>query len=176
MPTKPEGADGEDINDEDANDEDGEGRSREDPDPIIKLLPILTQLHSLLQECKFPAFWALYRSDELTTLRENYTVECVGFEDSIRDVVVRAVRAAFKRIGVDRLGLYLDLTGAHSCRSLLETLRLTDLTADDLPEYVSKLGWTFDSAANAVTIPPNPDNHVEATVVRENIQLQRKSP
>jgi translation initiation factor 3 subunit K len=70
-------------------------------------------MHNLLQQCRFPTFWALYRSDELETIRENYTVECVGFEDSIREVAVRAVKAAFKRIGSQRLGLYLNLEGPH---------------------------------------------------------------
>ena len=36
-------------------------------------------------------------------------MECNGFEDNVRDVVVRAVKAAFKRISVDRLCEYLDL-------------------------------------------------------------------
>jgi len=40
-------------------------------------------------------------------------VEVVGFEDSIRDVAVRAVKATFQRIGCKRLGSYLDLEGNH---------------------------------------------------------------
>lgn len=84
----------------------------DEPDPLPSLLPILTSLYNLLQQCRFPAFWALYRSDQVETLRDNYTVECVGFEDSVRQVVVRAVKAAFTRIGSERLGTYLDLTGA----------------------------------------------------------------
>lgn len=43
---------------------------------------------------------------------------------------------------------------------------------DELVDYVSKLGWTVD--ASVVSIPPNPDNQVEASVVRENIQLPRE--
>jgi translation initiation factor 3 subunit K len=83
----------------------------DEPDPLPALLPILTDLHTLLQQCKFPSFWTMYHSGDLETLRDNYTVECVGFEDSIRDVVVRAVKAAFTRIGSERLGSYLDLQG-----------------------------------------------------------------
>ena len=40
-------------------------------------------------------------------------------------------------------------------------------------EYVSGLGWTIDGSI--VTVPPNPDNQVEATVIRESVQLPRKS-
>jgi translation initiation factor 3 subunit K len=83
----------------------------DEPDPLPGLLPYLTNLHSLLQQCRFPAFWTLYRSDPLETLRDNYTVEVVGFEDSIRDVAVRAVKATFQKIGSKRLGSYLDLEG-----------------------------------------------------------------
>jgi hypothetical protein len=83
----------------------------DEPDPLPSLLPVLTGLHALLQQCKFPMFWSTYHSDDLETLRDNYTVECVGFEDAIREVAVRAVKAAFTKIGSERLGSYLDLQG-----------------------------------------------------------------
>lgn len=44
-------------------------------------------------------------------MREEYTVESVAFEDSVRKVVVRAVKAAFTRIGVKRLSSYFNLEG-----------------------------------------------------------------
>ena len=44
-------------------------------------------------------------------LREEYTVESVAFQDSVRKVVVRAVKAAFTRIGVKRLSGYFNLEG-----------------------------------------------------------------
>jgi translation initiation factor 3 subunit K len=83
----------------------------EEPDPLPSLLPYLINMHGLLQQCRFPAFWTLYRSDDLESLRDNYTVEVVGFEDSIREVAVRAVKATFQKIGSKRLGSYLDLEG-----------------------------------------------------------------
>ena len=83
----------------------------DEPDPLPELLPLLTSLHDHLLQCRFPAFWELYKSDDLQSLRENYTVECAGFEDSIRQVAVKAIKATFKRINVERLSNYLDLTG-----------------------------------------------------------------
>jgi translation initiation factor 3 subunit K len=83
----------------------------EEPDPLPALLPSLTELHALLQQCRFPRFWELYRSDDLELLRDNYTVEVAGFEESVRELVVRSVRATFKRIGGARLGSYLALGG-----------------------------------------------------------------
>jgi translation initiation factor 3 subunit K len=83
----------------------------DEPDPLPALLPVLKGLHDLLYRCRFPAFWEIYRSHQLENLRDNYTVECVGFEDAVRDVVIRAVKAAFTRIGTERLSSYLDLNG-----------------------------------------------------------------
>ena len=40
--------------------------------------------------------------------------------------------------------------------------------------YVEKLGWTINDSG-VVTVPPNPDNQIESTVVQENIQLPRTS-
>jgi translation initiation factor 3 subunit K len=84
---------------------------QDDQDSLPELLPYLVELSSCLHQCRFPAFWKLFCSDKLDWLRDNYTVECVGFEDSVREVVIRAVRAAFQKIGKERLGGYLDLEG-----------------------------------------------------------------
>lgn len=75
------------------------------------MLPILKGLHNLLYRCRFPAFWEIYHSEELETLRDNYTVECIGFENAVRQVVIRAVTTAFTKISTKRLGSYLDLSG-----------------------------------------------------------------
>lgn len=87
--------------------------NQDEPDPLPSLLPILKGLNALLYRCRFPAFWELYRSQQLEVLRDNYTVECVGFEDSVREVAIRAVQAAFTRIGTERLSSYLDLSGTY---------------------------------------------------------------
>jgi translation initiation factor 3 subunit K len=92
--------------------------SLDEPDPLPQLLPQLSSLHELLQQCKFPAFWAAYRSEEFQSLRENYTVEVAGFEDAVREVATRAVRATFRQIGRKRLGSYLDLDGTSNTTDL----------------------------------------------------------
>ncbi|KAJ4486344.1 armadillo-type protein [Lentinula aciculospora] len=126
----------------------------DEPDPLPSLLPVLHGLHLLLYRCRFPAFWRAYRSDQLEGLRDNYTVECAGFEDSIREVVIRAVKSTFTRIGTERLSLYLDLD-----------------SPEELKVYIDKLGWTLNSEGTVVNIPPNPDNQIEAIVVQESIKL-----
>ncbi|PBL00774.1 initiation factor 3 [Armillaria gallica] len=125
----------------------------DEPDPLPALLPIIQGLHELLDRCRFPKFWAVYHSNELENLRDNYTVEYVGFDDAVREVAVRAVKATFTRIGTERLGQYLDLEGS------------------ELQAYVENLGWSVDESGTVVNIPPNPDNQIEATVVQENIKL-----
>ena len=42
--------------------------------------------------------------------------------------------------------------------------------------YVEKLGCSIDASTGFVSIPPNPDNQIESTVVQENIQLPRTCP
>lgn len=145
----------------------------DEPDPLPALLPILSSLHNLLQSCRFPAFWALYRSEKAESLRDNYTVECVGFEDAVRDVVIHAVKAAFQRIGSDRLGSYLNLSGMYHLPSSTKDSFLCE--GDDLKAYVAKLGWSIDASTGVVTAPPNPDNQIASTVVQENITLPRES-
>ncbi|KAH7915369.1 ARM repeat-containing protein [Hygrophoropsis aurantiaca] len=125
----------------------------DEPDPLPVLLPSLTSLHNLLQQCRFPAFWSLYYSDDLEPLRENYTVECAGFDDAIRAVVAQAVKATFTRIGSERLSSYMNISGS------------------DLEEFASQQGWSLDSSTGVFTIPPNPDNQVGSVVVQENVKL-----
>ncbi|KAG8219952.1 ARM repeat-containing protein [Butyriboletus roseoflavus] len=127
----------------------------DEPDPLPTLLPILMNIYDLLHQCRFPAFWTFYRSEKLESLRENYTIECIGFEDAIREVAARAVKATFTRIGLERLGSYVDLAGPQ------------------LAAWVSKQGWTIDG--QVVSIPPNPDNQIESVIIRENVKLPQLS-
>jgi len=125
----------------------------DEPDPLPTILPTLKGLYNLLYRCRFPAFWEIYRSKELENLRDNYTIEIVGFENAVRAVAIRAVRTTFTRISSERLGSYLDLTGS------------------ELNAFIKKLGWTIDPSTSVVTIPPNPDNQIEATIVQESVKL-----
>lgn len=86
----------------------------DEPDPIPSVLPLLKTLHNLLYRCRFPAFWSTYRSGEFELLRDNYTVEVAGFENAVRTVVIRAVRATFTRISSERLSSYLDIEKGNS--------------------------------------------------------------
>ncbi|VDB99825.1 unnamed protein product [Peniophora sp. CBMAI 1063] len=136
-----------------------DARASSTPDELTELLPHLITLHNYLQQCRFPAFWDLYRSEKLQSLRENYTIEVVGFEDSIRQVAVRIVKASFQRIGSKRLASYLGLSD--------------DVAAAE--SYIAELGWKVDSAAGVIEVPSNPDNTVASTVVQENIKLPQLS-
>ncbi|KAK0465400.1 initiation factor 3 [Desarmillaria tabescens] len=114
----------------------------DEPDPLPALLPIIQGLHELLDRCRFPKFWEVYHSNELENLRDNYTVEYVGFEDAVREVAEQSDWAS-----------------------------ILDLEGPELQAYVENLGWSVDQSGTVVNIPPNPDNQIEATVVQENIKL-----
>jgi translation initiation factor 3 subunit K len=141
-----------------------------EPDPLPSLLPHLIALASLLEQCRFREFWALYRSADLEPLRENYTVECKGFNSNVRDVVVRTVKATFAKISEERLSNYLALIGKE-CLSCGKSQAFITKIGSELHEFVQSEGWTLKD--RVVTIPPNSDNQIEATIVRESIQLPR---
>jgi translation initiation factor 3 subunit K len=145
----------------------------DEPDPLPTVLPTLKGLYNLLYRCRFPAFWKIYRSKELENLRDNYTIEIVGFEDAVRAAAIRAVRATFTRISSERLGSYLDLTGAHGLFLLIDNV--LSFTGSQLNAYIQNLGWTIDPSTSVVAIPPNPDNQIEATIVQESVKLPRTS-
>lgn len=51
---------------------------------------------------------------------------------------------------------------------------MRSLLGETLDEYIARLGWTQDKASGIVSVLANPDNRIESTVVRENIQFPRK--
>lgn len=53
-----------------------------------------------------------------------------------------------------------------------EALNPTCNSGGDLDNFVSQVGWSVESKGTIV-IPPNADNHIQATVIREEIQLPR---
>jgi translation initiation factor 3 subunit K len=145
---------------------------RDEPDTLPTYLPVLTTMHALLHQCRFIAFWELYRSESLDDLRDNYTVEFVGFEDSVREVVIRAVTATFTRISSERLGAYLELSGQSVVLWIVHRPpSLTQSIGPQLEGYISNLGWSFEGSV--ICIPPNPDNQIESTVVQEAIKMTR---
>ena len=52
---------------------------------------------------------------------------------------------------------------------------ILSFTGSQLNAYIQKLGWTIDPSTSVVAIPPNPDNHIEATIVQESVKLPRAS-
>ena len=50
---------------------------------------------------------------------------------------------------------------------------LINIVGGELEDYITRLGWKFDSSAGVVEVPPNPDNQIASTVVQEDIKLQR---
>ena len=87
-----------------------------------------------------------------------------------------ATKAAFTKIGRERLGRYLHLDGMWIPSFYAGPGLNNTGIGTELDTYVSSLGWSIDSATGVVTVPLNPDNRIEGQVVRENIQLPREFP
>ncbi|EDP43717.1 hypothetical protein MGL_1930 [Malassezia globosa CBS 7966] len=121
-------------------------------EPIIVRLSTLSEL---LFQTKFVQFWNLYSSDEYKDVR-SYTSKVAHFEDDIRKVALYSVKGAFRTISESRLSGYLHLEGEALARFI---------------ENQREEGWSL--ANGTVAVPPNPDNEVKSTVVREEVSLER---
>jgi len=86
-------------------------------DPLIVKL---STLNSLLFEARFRSFWKLLRDDkEYAEVRE-FTKNVNGFENMVRENVMRNVCGTFRSIGLERLGEYLSLSGEYREVCLIE--------------------------------------------------------
>lgn len=119
-------------------------------DPMIVRLATLS---AHLLSAHFRLFWKTLDSDEFNEVRE-FTRTAHGFDDAVRRVALDSVKGAFRTIDAKRLASYLDLE------------------KDELPAFIQKQsGWTMEG--DAVHVPANADNDVKASVIREDIQLDR---
>ncbi|KAE8213457.1 hypothetical protein CF327_g3028 [Tilletia walkeri] len=120
-------------------------------DPLILKL---ANLSNLLTQARFAAFWDAYaRSEEYEEVRK-YAGDVGGFEESVRGVVLEAVKGAFRSISEERMGGYLNLKGSA------------------LAEYIqAQAGWKLDGGK--VIVPVNVNNEIKATVIREEITFDQ---
>ncbi|KAK0535164.1 hypothetical protein OC842_002393 [Tilletia horrida] len=122
-------------------------------DPLITKL---AHLSNLLVQARFRAFWAAFGSKEDPVYDEvrKYAGEVSGFEESVRGVALEAVKSAFRSISEERMGGYLNLSGAA------------------LKEYISKQpGWKLEGGK--VIVPVNVNNEIKATIIREEIPFDQ---
>lgn len=77
---------------------------------IDPLFVRLANLNSLLHSARFRAFWQTLASEEYEDVR-NAAQAFNNFEDAVRGVVLGSVKGAFRAIGEERLGGYLNLKG-----------------------------------------------------------------
>lgn len=158
-------------------------------DPLIVRI---SQLSTLLFQARFRTFWSTLASPEYEDVR-GFTTNVTGFEDAVRRSALGSVRGAFRTIGEARIASYLNLSGkcqavdrlAESCdvATKLFTQAHTDLIAylllhiflpgSELASFISQQpGWKLENGT--VHVPSNPDNEIKATVIREDLQLDRK--
>ncbi|PWN47804.1 ARM repeat-containing protein [Violaceomyces palustris] len=120
---------------------------------IDPLVVRLSQLSSLLFQAKFRDFWSTLASPEFEDVREHAS-KIHGFDDAARRVALNSVKGAFTTISEERIGTYLNLSGA------------------ELAQFVnSQPGWKLENGK--VQVPANPDNEIKATIIREEITLDQ---
>lgn len=119
-------------------------------DPLIVKLATLS---AFLLSARFRQFWKAFHSKEYDDVRESAKV-AQGFEDDVRRVALDSVKVAFRTISAKRLAEYLNLSEG------------------ELSAFIGKqAGWSLNGAE--VRVPPNPDNDVKSTMVREDVQLDQ---
>ena len=119
-------------------------------DPLIVRL---SQLSTFLFQAKFREFWSTLASSEYEDVRE-YAAKVADFDNAARRVALNSVKGAFTTISEKRIGSYLNLSGSQ------------------LAQFINaQPGWKLENGN--VTVPANPDNEIKATVIREEITLDR---
>lgn len=144
----------------------------EESDPLPKILQHLAELYGLLQHCHFKTFWTTYRSNELEIVRVNYTVECAGFEESIREAALRAIYATFRHISYRDLSLYLDLYGENFYAYFL-FFDVKRGLGSELTEFLRERGWSLNLEDSLIPVPRHVDYQSEISFIQENIEIPR---
>lgn len=126
--------------------------------PLSEAVQKLTTLNTLLSDANYKAFWNTLDSDDLYA---DLVADVSGFEELMR------VRIA--------------VTVGQSCREVERTTLESwlQLKGQDFERFISDIcGWGLDTTRGVkggmVTIPINKENEAKGTVLRENVQFDRK--
>ncbi|KAI4139997.1 MAG: hypothetical protein LQ340_007942 [Diploschistes diacapsis] len=128
--------------------------------PLSEAVQKLTTLNTLLSEANYKGFWTTLDSDDLYA---DLTADVSGFEELMR------VRIA--------------VTVGQSCREVERAVLESwlQLKGQDFDKFISDIcGWGLDiesingGKGGTVVIPVNKENEAKGTVVRENVQFDRK--
>lgn len=126
--------------------------------PLSEAVQKLTALNTLLSEANYKTFWSTIEGDDLYA---DLTADVSGFEELMR------VRIA--------------VTVGQSCREVERTVLESwlQLKGPEFEKFISEIcGWGLDNTREVkggmVVIPVNKENEAKGTIVRENVQFDRK--
>ena len=120
----------------------------------------LTTLNTLLSEANYKGFWNTLDSDDLYA---DLTADVSGFEELMRVRIAVTVGQSCREVERPVLEGWLKLKG------------------QDFERFISDIcGWGLDTISpqgargGMVVIPVNKENEAKGTIVRENVQFDRK--
>lgn len=119
----------------------------------------LTTLNTLLSQANYKGFWNTLDSDDLYA---DLIADVSGFEELMRVRIAVTVGQSCREVERKVLEGWLSLTGSDFERFVLEIC-----------------SWSIDNTAGGgkggvVVVPVNKENEAKGTVVRENVQFDRK--
>ncbi|KAA8913932.1 COP9 signalosome [Sphaerosporella brunnea] len=110
----------------------------------------LTTLNELIESGSYREFWVAYESDDLYA---DLVADCAGFEDTMRDAIALQISMIAREVSKELAQGWLNVS------------------AEDLPEVITRLGWTIEG--DKVKLPINKENEAKTTVFRENVQFNQ---
>lgn len=122
-------------------------------DSLAEAVQKLNQLHTLLNNASYDAFWSTVDGDDL-------------FADLIADV------QGFEELMRVRMAVVISQSMQSVDRAVLESW--LNIRGEAFERFVKEVcGWKIEGAE--VVIPLNKENEARGTVVRENVKFDRKS-
>lgn len=119
----------------------------------------LTTLNTLLSQANYKGFWTTLDSDDLYA---DLIADVSGFEELMRVRIAVTVGQSCREVERKVLEGWLSLTGSDFERFVLDIC-----------------SWSIDNTVGGgkggvVVVPVNKENEAKGTVVRENVQFDRK--
>ena len=112
----------------------------------------LVLLNELIESGSFREFWIEFESEDLYA---DLVVDCMGFEESMRDAIALQTSMIAREMGRELVQGWLNVS------------------AEELPAYCQRYDWAIDGGL--VTVPLNKENEAKTTVFRESVSFSRKS-
>jgi translation initiation factor 3 subunit K len=126
--------------------------------PLSEAVQKLNVLNQLLEQAQYTAFWKTLESDDLYA---DLTADVAGFEELMRVRIAVTVGQSCREVERSVLETWLHSKGAEFDRFVADIC-----------------GWGVDNTrggpGGTVVIPVNKENEAKGTVVRENVQFDRK--